>query len=307
MSSHLFVLVMDVLAKSLDLGAINCLFNLHPKCLAPMITHLSFADDVLVFSDGLESSIAGILSILDDFKLGSGLGINREKTALLLDRGNFERKRQLAANLGITHGSLPVRYLGVPLMAQKMKRQDYQPLVDRISMRFSSWTARHLSFDGRLQLLQSFIYSTITFWASIFILPNQCLRKLEQLCNAFLWTGAPNSARGAKISWNIVCTAKEAGGLGLKRLSSWNKVLALKLIWLIFTAAGSLWVSWIRLHLIGHRNFWDLNPVLSGSWIWRRLCKLRPIARQFLFCEVGSGVTASFWQDNWTVMGLSFI
>ncbi|CAD5330494.1 unnamed protein product [Arabidopsis thaliana] len=150
--------------------------------------------------------------LVDNFQ-AEGLGINREKTALLLDGGNFERNRHLAANLGITHGSLPVRYLGVPLMAQKMKRQDYQPLVDRISMRFSSWTARHLSFAGRLQLLQSVIYSTITFWASIFILPNQCLRKLEQLCNAFLWTGAPNSARGAKISWNIVCTAKEAGGL----------------------------------------------------------------------------------------------
>ena len=186
MSSHLFVIVMDVLAKSLDLGAVNGAFNLHPKCLAPMITHLSFADDVLVFSDGTETSIAGILTILDEFKKGSGLGINRDKTALLLDGGNFERNRSVANNLGITHGSLPVRYLGVPLMAQKMRRQDYQPLIDRIGMRFSSWTARHLSFAGRLQLLQSVIYSTINFWASIFILPNQCLKKLEQMCNAFL-------------------------------------------------------------------------------------------------------------------------
>ena len=303
MSSHLFVIVMDVLAKSLDLGAVNGAFNLHPKCLAPMITHLSFADDVLVFSDGAETSIAGILTILDEFKKGSGLGINRDKTALLLDGGNFERNRSVANNLGITHGSLPVRYLGVPLMAQKMRRQDYQPLIDRIGMRFSSWTARHLSFAGRLQLLQSVIYSTINFWASIFILPNQCLKKLEQMCNAFLWSGAPNSARGAKISWDIVCSPKEIGGLGLKRLSSWNTILALKLIWLLFTAAGSLWVSWVRLHLIGRRNFWDLNPATSGSWIWRRLCKLRQIARPFIICEVGSGITASFWQDNWTGHG----
>ena len=214
MSSHLFVLVMDVLAKSLDQGAVNGLFGLHPKCLAPMITHLSFADDVLVFSDGSESSLNGILSILDDFKLGSGLGINREKTTLLLDGGNFDRNRVLAEKLGITHGSLPVRYLGVLLMAQKMKKQDYQPLVDKINKRFTCWTARHLSFAGRLQLLKSVIYSTINFLASIFVLPNQCLLKLEQMCNAFLWSGAPNSARGAKLSWDIVCTAKEAGVLG---------------------------------------------------------------------------------------------
>ncbi|KAG7555489.1 Reverse transcriptase zinc-binding domain [Arabidopsis suecica] len=53
----------------------------------------------------------------------------------------------------------------------------------------------------------------------------------------------------------------------------------------------------------GTRNFWDLNPATSGSWIWRKLCKLRPLARPFLVCEVGSGVTASFWQDNWTGLG----
>lgn len=299
MSSHLFVLVMDILAKSLDLGAVNGLFTLHPKCLAPMITHLSFADDVLIFCDGSASSIDGILNILDEFKQGSGLGINRSKTALLLDGGNFERSRLLAADFGINHGSLPVRYLGVPLMAQKMRRHDFQPLLDKINSRFTSWTARHLSFAGRLQLLKSVIYSTINFWASIFILPNQCLLKLEQMCNAFLWTGAPNSARGAKISWDIVCSAKENGGLGLKRLSSWNTVLALKLIWLLFTAAGSLWVSWVRLNLIGSRNFWNLNPYYSGSWIWRKLCKLRSIARPFIICEVGSGITASFWHDNW--------
>ena len=59
----------------------------------------------------------------------------------------------------------------------------------------------------------------------------------------------------------------------------------------------------MRLHLIGRRNFWDLNPATSGSWIWRRLCKLRQIARPFIICEVGSGITASFWQDNWNGHG----
>ncbi|KAG7561138.1 Reverse transcriptase zinc-binding domain [Arabidopsis thaliana x Arabidopsis arenosa] len=303
MSSHLFVLIMDILAKFLDKGVINSIFQPHPKCLAPMITHLSFADDVLVFFDGSDSSIAGILSILDDFKNGSGLGINRQKTALLIDGGDFNALEALSERHGVSHGSFPVRYLGVPLMAQKMRKHDYQPLLDRINFKFSSWTVRHLSFAGRLQLLKSVIYSTINFWISIFILPNQCLLKLEQMCNAFLWKGAPNSARGAKIAWDVVCSSKECGGLGLKRLASWNSVMALKLIWMLFTKAGSLWVSWVRINLIGHRNFWTLNPTYSGSWIWKKLCKLRVLARPFVVCEIGTGQTASFWQDNWTGLG----
>ena len=81
MSSHLFVLIMDILAKSLDKGTLTNLFQLHPKCLVLMVTHLSFADDVLVFFDGSDSSLEEILCILDEFKQGSGLGINRHKTS----------------------------------------------------------------------------------------------------------------------------------------------------------------------------------------------------------------------------------
>lgn len=160
-----------------------------------------------------------------------------------------------------------------------------------------------MPYAGRLQLIQSVIYSTITFWASIFLLPNECLEETEQMCNGYLWRGAPNSARGAKISWNSICTPKESGGLGLRRLAAWNKVLGLKLIWLIFAAGGSLWVSWVKRNLIGSHCFWDLNPYASGSWIWRNLCKLRSLARPFVFCEIGSGITCSFWKDNWLSMG----
>lgn len=48
-SSLLFVIAMDVLSKMLDEGAINGRFGIHPECDAPLITHLSFADDVLIF------------------------------------------------------------------------------------------------------------------------------------------------------------------------------------------------------------------------------------------------------------------
>lgn len=149
-----------------------------------------------------------------------------------------------------------------------MKKFDFQPLLDKIAAKFNSWTAKHLSFAGRFQLIQAVIYSTISFSASIFFIPNECVGLMESMCNAFLWRGAPQSARGAKISWEIVCTPREEGGLGLRRLADWNRVLGLKLIWLILAAGGSLWVSWVRHNLIGRNNFWTLDPERTGgSWI----------------------------------------
>nr|AAC78274.1 putative reverse transcriptase [Arabidopsis thaliana] len=316
MSSHLFVLVMDILARSLDLGAVEGRFVLHPKCLAPMITHLSFADDILVFCDGSLSSLVAILDILDVFKKGSGLGINLQKTALLLDGGNFERNRIMAASLGVSQGSLPVRYLGVPLMSQKMKKHDYQPLVDRINSRFTSWTARHLSFAGRLQLLKSVIYSTINFWASIFILPNQCLHKLEQMCNAFLWSGAPNSAREAKISWDIlvglsitsvVRDAIRNDDWWIASSRSRNPVILLlksllppvgnlvdfswhKAVWFTNQVPKHAFISWVtawnRLHTRDRLRSWGL--IVPAECV---LCNLVDETRDHLFfaCFKGSG------------------
>ena len=50
-------------------------------------------------------------------------------------------------------------------------------------------------------------------------------------------------------------------------------------------------------------NFWMLELQRNTSWIWKSLCKLRPIARPFIQCRLGSGITARFWLDNWTSLG----
>lgn len=71
----------------------------------------------------------------------------------------------------------------------------------------------------------------------------------------------------------------------------------------MFTRGGSLWVSWVNANLLRGRLFWDNSLQASGSWIWKRLLKLRPIARPFLDCHLGSGSTARFWHDNWTGLG----
>ncbi|CAA7026437.1 unnamed protein product [Microthlaspi erraticum] len=181
--------------------------------------------------------------------------------------------------------------------------QDYQPLIDRVIARISSWPVKRLSFAGRLQLIQSVLSSIINFWAAVFPLPARCIERLEQICNAFLWSGAPNSARGAKISWDSVCSSKASGGLGLRRLSGLSQLFGLKLIWLIFAGNGSLWVAWVKRHLIGERLFWTADFSQSGSWLWKKLMKFRNLARPFLSSQVRSGSSTLFWHDDWTGLG----
>lgn len=302
-SSSLFVMAMDILAKNLDAAVRARLFNTHLKCRYPLITHLSFADDMLIFFDGSEESVAGIIQVLQTFYMGSGLGLNKSKTGLFLDGFNIPEAKAMADKFGFSQGLLPVRYLGVPLMPHRLRPQDYQPLIDRVRKKITSWTIRNLSFAGRLVLIQSVLYGMFNFWASVFTLPKGCIDAIERLCNAFLWSGGPDSARRAKVSWESVCTPKSSGGLGLRRLEDSNTVFGLKLIWLLFAATGSLWVAWIKEHVIADRDFWTADFDNSGSWIWRRLMNLRQTARPFVCCRIQSGNDALFWHDNWTGLG----
>ncbi|XP_010446053.1 PREDICTED: uncharacterized protein LOC104728823 [Camelina sativa] len=93
------------------------------------------------------------------------------------------------SSLGFNIGSLPIRYLGLPLMHRKLKIAEYRPLIEKIMMRFTTWSARALSYAGRLQLISSVIYGTLNFWMFAFILPKGYIKKIESLCINFLWSG----------------------------------------------------------------------------------------------------------------------
>lgn len=56
--------------------------------------------------------------------------------------------------LGMGCGTFPFRYLGVPLSPQKWAYSDCN-LVEKIIARVKHWSARHLSYAGRLVLIQS--------------------------------------------------------------------------------------------------------------------------------------------------------
>lgn len=91
----------------------------HPRCNEPLVTHLSFADDVLIFFDGSSQSLEGILGILDRFYHSSDLQLSLSKSRIFLDGNNQALSSSLATQFGITLGSQPVRYLGIPLLLHK--------------------------------------------------------------------------------------------------------------------------------------------------------------------------------------------
>lgn len=298
LSPYLFVMSMQIfstiLESQFDLGRIGC----HPLADHPRISHLCFADDVMIFFDGSLQSIKGITSALTSFQVISGLAMNRDKTELFL-AGVDPGEAMDIYLMGFQNGSFPIRYLGLPLMHSKLKKSAFSPLLDKVEARFKHWATKTLSFAGRLQLISATIYRLINFWMAAFSLPKGCLKIIEQLCGRFLWSGDTLKHGGRKVSWKQVCLPKDEGGLGLRNFTILNTMLNLRLIWLLLTSTDSLWATWIREKRLNNTNFWVVNPTQFASWIWRLLLSLRPMARRFLKCTLGNGTRASFWFDSW--------
>lgn len=240
LSPYLYVILNNVLSKMLNKAAMEGSFGYHPQCQAVKLTHLSFADDLLVFTDGTAQSLRGVMQTMEDFAKMSGLHINAAKSSMYASGIGTTLVCQEAERFGIVVGQLPIRYLGLPLTTKALTKADYEPLIDKVRTRMLSWTNKSLSYAGRLQLIKSVISSIVNFWSQAFILPMACLDTIESLCSAFLWSGDPQQTHKAKVRWEDLCYPKSEGGLGIRRLRDSVKVFALSLIWRVFNMSDSL-------------------------------------------------------------------
>lgn len=94
--------------------------NFHAKCEKIKLTHLSFADDLLIFTDGSIASVQQVLQVLKEFENRSGLAVSFQKTSFFASGMEESEIDTIQASTGMKHGSLPFRYLGVPLNSKKL-------------------------------------------------------------------------------------------------------------------------------------------------------------------------------------------
>lgn len=81
LSPYLFVLVMNALSLMLNKAAADGKFSYHYMCKDSKVTHLCFADDLLIFLDGSLQSVSNVLKVLKEFEDVSGLAVSLPKTS----------------------------------------------------------------------------------------------------------------------------------------------------------------------------------------------------------------------------------
>ena len=199
LSPFMFLIAMEAFSRSLSTMVLHPRFDFHPKCKAINLSHLCFADYIFIFAKGNATSVQITMDELEKFDTFSGLQVNKQKSAVFLAGINDSVKATILSMTGFSLRSLPVKYLGVPLISSKLSHSNCQPLLDKIIARIQLWTSRSLSFAGRLQLISSVLYSIQTYWCSMFIIPKFTCYKIEQIFYGFLCSSKDVNARQAKV------------------------------------------------------------------------------------------------------------
>jgi hypothetical protein len=146
-SPYLFVIAMEVFTKIMEnYTRAGSGFSFHPRCSRLKLTHLCFADDLLLFCDASIPFISIVKAALLEFERISGLKANPSKSSLFCSSISARIKDLLLVELQMKEGVLPVRYLGVPLISSRLSAEDCRMLLEKISRRIDSWTSKNLSF-----------------------------------------------------------------------------------------------------------------------------------------------------------------
>ncbi|XP_059302007.1 uncharacterized protein LOC132053931 [Lycium ferocissimum] len=247
-SPFLFAIVMEYLSRNLNTLKFDKAFKFHPKCARLGITHLSFTDDLLLFSRGDLNSSAALHKAFITFSQASDLQANLNKSSVYFGGVTTIVQDDILQHLGYTTG---------------------------ITKRVTSWIAKKLSYARRVHLVQSVLFGIQAYWAQLFILPVKVVKALEAYCRSYVWSGINTITKKALVSWEKVCTPKASGGPNLTNLQMWNHAAIIKLCWDLASKQDRLWIKWIHAYYVKNQEFATMVIPGHASWmvIWKGLIK----------------------------------
>ena len=239
LSPYLFSLVMEAFTLSLESGLRCRRWETFSMEGCPVVSHLLFADDILLFLKPTRRSITFLFHLIEDFGNESGLHINKSKSAIFFAK-SVTSGLLLARAVQITVGKLPIKYLGLPLFASSKRSSLFDPLIEKFRSKVAFWNAGTISRGNRLELLRSVLQSYLYFWCSAFSLPIVVQVALDRIMRHFLWGTSSHH-----VNWATVCTPTGEGGLGIRRSEDVCSASLMRLGWQLLKDPTCLWSSWM--------------------------------------------------------------
>ena len=107
---------------------------------APMVSHLLFADDSLLFFQANKENALLIKAVLQSYCSASGQRINMEKSSIHFAKGVRQQCRDvIKSELEVNNEALSEKYLGMPSDVGTASNGAFKYLMDRVWSRVEGW------------------------------------------------------------------------------------------------------------------------------------------------------------------------
>ena len=265
---------------------------------------LQYADDTTFFIQGSETAACTLAQMMRIFSDFSGLQLNGAKSMFVGFGLAPEEVSWCTEILATPIGTLPIRYLGLPLSDCRLRIQDWQPMVEKVEKLLGGWRARVLSCGGCLVLVKSVLSAIPTYFMSVFRLPAGVRRCLEGIMRSFF------------LAWDLTGQGWEPGGLecgvpkfrhgdlGIRHLKHPNSALLSKWVVRVMQPSADL-LSLLLKDAYGHTLDWGkwVTPRHRDSLVVASLRGIFPMIQSSFRPQLGDGAEFRFWTDNWTGQG----
>lgn len=152
----------------------------------PVISHLFFADDTLVFCKADPGNAVKLMEILKLYEESSGQMINLEKSSLFFSK-NLEdaEKKEICSIMQGIQVATQGKYLGLPMVVTRSKDQVFGFIKERIRNKLLNWKNKFLRMAGKEVLLKAVILAIPTFSMSCFKLSAKLCKDISTMMANF--------------------------------------------------------------------------------------------------------------------------
>ncbi|XP_015969290.1 uncharacterized protein LOC107492746 [Arachis duranensis] len=303
LSPYLFILAAESFTILMEKALTNNLISgikLAPT--APVLTHLLFADDCIIFAEAQEEEIYQVIQILNKYTEASGQRINIQKSGLIFGRQvSIQRRVNIEEITGMASWEEPGKYLGLPATWGRSKNKALEWIQEKSLDKMQGWKEKLLNQAGKEVLIKAVIQAIPVYTMNIIKFPKSFHRKIESAIAKFWWT---NSGKDRSIhwkSWTSMTRNKLNGGLGFKDFECQNTALLAKQTWRLLKEEDAIWARILKAIYYPNSSLWEAGRGRNASWIWKSILEGRDFLRRKGRWSVGSGTGIDIWEDNWVI------
>ncbi|CAN6587433.1 unnamed protein product [Malus baccata var. baccata] len=301
LSPYLFLLVGEVLSRLIQ-GAVERrqLDGVKLSGAGPIISHIFFADDTLIFLKADTKNCNNLVALLKDYCKASGQAINMQKSSVFF--GNnvpSSLSEELGNILGMPVVDNPGSYLGVPALWGRSKKLGLAYVKGRILGKLQGWKQSMLSRAGKEVLIKAVVQAIPAYPMNIFKFPATLCKQLDVLIAKFWWGDSGERRKIHWVSMETLGLPKHLGGMGFRNFQEFNDALLAKQCWRLIADPDSLWAQVMKARYFPNCSFLDASKGGRASWAWSSLLVGRELILNGAHWQIMGGEEVRLWVDRW--------